>query len=107
MTAVPAYAQALGIAPALQLGQLQALLLSCGPYVMRSSDATRVARWLMHKVLWASWRGGGEDATTFVSRGNADRRGSLRGRSLSPVTPTAQRILMSLHMGGIPECPSS
>jgi acetyl esterase/lipase len=53
LTVVPAYAQALGIAPALQPGQLRALLLFCGPYVMRSSDATGVARWFMHTVLWA------------------------------------------------------
>lgn len=53
LTVVPAYAQALGIAPALQPGQLRALLLFCGPYVMRSSDATGVARLFMHTVLWA------------------------------------------------------
>jgi len=53
LTVVPAYAQALGIAPALQPGQLRALLLFCGPYVMRSSDAAGVARWFMHTVLWA------------------------------------------------------
>jgi acetyl esterase/lipase len=53
LTVVPAYAQALGIAPALQPGQLRALLLFCGPYVMRSSDATGAARWFMHTVLWA------------------------------------------------------
>jgi len=53
LTVVPAYAQALGIAPALRPGQLRALLLFCGPYVMRSSDANGVARWFMHTVLWA------------------------------------------------------
>jgi acetyl esterase/lipase len=53
MTVVPAYAQALGIAPALQPSQLRALLLFCGPYVMRSSNATGLARWFMHVVLWA------------------------------------------------------
>ncbi len=53
LTVVPAYAQALGIAPALAPGQLRALLLFCGPYVMRSSDASGIARWFMHTVLWA------------------------------------------------------
>lgn len=53
LTVVPAYAQALGIAPALQPAQLRALLLFCGPYVMRSSDARGLGRWFMHTVLWA------------------------------------------------------
>lgn len=53
LTVVPAYAQAMGIAPALEAGQLRALLLFCGPYVMRSSDATGLARWFMHTMLWA------------------------------------------------------
>lgn len=53
LTVVPAYARALGIEPALQPGQLRAMLLFCGPYVMRSSDASGVARWFMHTVLWA------------------------------------------------------
>lgn len=53
LTVVPAYAQALGIAPALQPAQLRALLLFCGPYVMRSRDAQGVGRWFMHTVLWA------------------------------------------------------
>ncbi|HET7865556.1 MAG TPA: alpha/beta hydrolase, partial [Burkholderiaceae bacterium] len=50
LTAVPRYAQALGITPALKPKQLRALLLFCGPDVMRSSDATGVARWFMHTV---------------------------------------------------------
>lgn len=53
LTVVPGYAQALGITPALQPEQLRALLLFCGPYVMRSSDATGFGRWFMHTVLWA------------------------------------------------------
>jgi len=53
LTVAPAYAQALGIAPALQPAQLRALLLFCGPYVMRSSDAGGIGRWFLHTVLWA------------------------------------------------------
>jgi acetyl esterase/lipase len=53
LTVVPAYAQALGIAPALQPAQLRALLLFCGPYVMRSSDAAGIGGWFLHTVLWA------------------------------------------------------
>lgn len=53
LTVVPSHAQTLGIAPALQPGQLQALLLFFGPCVMRSSDATGAARWFMHTVLRA------------------------------------------------------
>lgn len=53
LTAVPAYARALGIAPALRREQLRALLLFCGPYVMRSSDLDGLGRAFMHTVLWA------------------------------------------------------
>lgn len=53
LTVVPAYAHALRISPALRPGQLRALLLFCGPYVMRSSDAEGIAGWFMHTVLWA------------------------------------------------------
>ena len=91
LTVVPTYAQALGIVPALKPAQLRALLLFCGPYVMRSSDATGVARWFLHTVLWAysGTRRYETDQTfagtanvinhltadfppTFVSAGNAD-----------------------------------
>jgi acetyl esterase len=54
LTVVPAYAQALGIAPSLRGSQLRALLLFCGVYVMSSGSAQGAAgRWFMHTVLWA------------------------------------------------------
>jgi acetyl esterase/lipase len=53
LTVSPNYAKALGIAPTLRPSQLRALLLFCGPYIMRSSDRSGVGRWFMHTVLWA------------------------------------------------------
>lgn len=110
LTVAPAYAQALGIAPALRPQQLRALLLFCGPYVMRSSDATGVARWFMHTVLWA-YSGTRRFETdpafaatanvidhltadfppTFVSAGNGD-----------PLLPHSKALAARLQSLGIP-----
>jgi acetyl esterase/lipase len=53
LTIAPAYARLVGIEPALEPRQLRALLLFCGPYIMRSSDARGLGRAFMHTVLWA------------------------------------------------------
>lgn len=53
LTVAPAYAQRLGIAPALKSEQLRALILFCGPYIMRSSDTGGLGGVFMHTVLWA------------------------------------------------------
>lgn len=110
LTVVPTYAQALGIAPALRPAQLRALLLFCGPYVMRSSDATGVAGWFMKTVLWA-YSGTPHFETdpafaatanvidhltadfppTFVSAGNAD-----------PLLPHSKALAQRLQTLGTP-----
>lgn len=110
LTVVPAYAQALGIAPALQPAQLRALLLFCGPYVMRSSDAGGIGRWFLHTVLWAysgtrHYESDPAFAATanvidhltadfppaFVSAGNAD-----------PLLPHSQALAARLQALGTP-----
>jgi acetyl esterase len=53
LTVEPAYARRLDIVPGVQATQLRALLLFCGPYIMRSSDASGLGRWFLHTVLWA------------------------------------------------------
>jgi len=109
LTVSPDYAQLLGIAPTLKPGQLRALVLFCGPYIMRSSEIGGLGGAFMYTVLW-SYSGKRDFESdpyfatanviehltndfppAFISAGNAD-----------PLLPHSEQLASKLEALGTP-----
>lgn len=109
LTAVPAYAEALGITPALSREQLRAVLLFCGPYIMRSSDTPGLAGAFMHTVLWAYSGTRDFESDPFFATANvidhvtaAFPPALISAGNAVPLLPHSRALAVALQAAGAP-----